>query len=82
MPRNLDHRVEVLAPVEEPQLVARVRDILERCLADNTFSWELQPDGSWRRRPAPSGGERRNAQAELLERASLHAPSPAGRGPG
>jgi polyphosphate kinase len=52
MPRNLDHRVEVLAPVEDAALQAQVRDILERCLADNTQAWELQPDGEWR----PRGG--------------------------
>ncbi|HLL53975.1 MAG TPA: polyphosphate kinase 1, partial [Myxococcaceae bacterium] len=36
MPRNLDHRVEILAPVEDPTLLGQVRDVLERCLADNT----------------------------------------------
>jgi polyphosphate kinase len=67
MPRNLDHRVEVLAPVEDPQLLAQVRDILERSLADNRHAWELDADGSWRRRGQQ--GEKRWTQGELMERA-------------
>jgi polyphosphate kinase len=67
MPRNLDHRVEILAPVEDPALLAQVRDVLERCLSDNTFAWELEADGSWRRRVVK--GEKRWCQGELMERA-------------
>ncbi len=68
MPRNLDHRVETLVPVEDAQIMAQVRDVLERCLADNTHSWEFEANGSWRRR-TPQGGEKRWAQGELMERA-------------
>jgi len=68
MPRNLDHRVEVLAPVEDPQLVAQVRDVLARCMADNTSAWELEADGTWRR--VPRVGEPRSVQLELMERAT------------
>jgi polyphosphate kinase len=67
MPRNLDNRVELLAPVEEPSLLAQVRDLLERCLADNTFAWELEADGTWRRRKVE--GRKRWSQGELMERA-------------
>jgi polyphosphate kinase len=65
MPRNLDNRVELLAPVESPDLQAELEDTLERCFADDTFAWELEADGGWRRR---SGGER-SVHAELRERA-------------
>ena len=68
MPRNLDHRVEILAPVEDPQLQGQVRDMLARCMADNTGAWELSADGSWRR--VPQAGEPRSAQRELMERAT------------
>jgi polyphosphate kinase len=64
MPRNLDTRVELLAPVESESLRAEVEDTLERCLADDTFAWDLLPDGEWRRR---SGGER-SVHAELMAR--------------
>jgi polyphosphate kinase len=65
MPRNLDNRVEMLAPVESPELQAELEDTLERCFADDTFAWELAADGSWERR---DGGER-SVHAELRERA-------------
>ena len=64
MPRNLDTRVELLAPVEAPELRAELEDTLRRCLADDTFAWELGEDG-WTRR----GGGRRSAHRELTERA-------------
>ncbi len=54
MPRNLDRRVEVLFPIEQPQLRAALRDkVLLRLLKDTVNARELQPDGSYvRRRPA------------------------------
>ncbi len=47
MPRNLDHRVEALAPVTDPELQKRLDEILEVCLDQGTPAWELGPDGSW-----------------------------------
>ena len=44
MPRNLDTRVELLAPVDDPELRAELDDTLERCLADDTNAWTLGPD--------------------------------------
>jgi polyphosphate kinase len=67
MPRNLDSRVELVAPVESPPLRDELLDVLERCLADNSNAWELDREGRWRRLD-PAGGERRNAQDELRER--------------
>jgi polyphosphate kinase len=69
MPRNLDSRVELVAPVEDPELRAELLDVLERCFADNTNSWQLGPDGRWTRTRAPEA-ERRSVQEELRE---LHA---------
>jgi polyphosphate kinase len=48
MPRNLDRRVEALVPVLEPDLQARLEEILEINLEDDTLAWELGPDGTWR----------------------------------
>jgi polyphosphate kinase len=64
MPRNLDTRVELLTPVLDEALRADVIDTLDRCFADNTNAWDLQPDGSWVRR-APDG-EPRSVQRELM----------------
>jgi polyphosphate kinase len=64
MPRNLDNRVELVTPVDDPVLRDDLLDTLERCLADDTNAWELREDGTWvRRRP---GAEPRNAQRELM----------------
>ncbi|MDC0706958.1 polyphosphate kinase 1 [Stigmatella sp. ncwal1] len=77
MPRNLDHRVEALVPVEDGQLLAQVRDLLDRSLADNTHAWELQMGGTWQRRTPQ--GEKRWAQGELMERAARMAQASSGR---
>jgi polyphosphate kinase len=65
MPRNLDSRVELLVPVEDADARAEIEDTLERCFADDTFSWELDADAKWNR----SEGRTRDAQSELMERA-------------
>ena len=49
MTRNLDHRVEVLAPVLDPALIARLEDILVVYLADNVKARAMQPDGTYQR---------------------------------
>jgi polyphosphate kinase len=47
MERNLDRRVEVVTPVEDHGLQARLARIIEVMLADDRRSWQLQPDGAW-----------------------------------
>jgi len=58
MPRNFDRRVEVVAPVDKPELQLRLQGILEVCLADNRQAWDLQPDGSYVQRDPGEHGER------------------------
>jgi polyphosphate kinase len=65
MPRNLDTRVELLAPVSDESLRADLEETIERYLADDTFGWELEPDGDWTRRT----GHTRALHRELMERA-------------
>ena len=50
MPRNLERRVELMFPVEQPDLRRRLVKILELYFADNCHSYELQPDGRYRKR--------------------------------
>ena len=50
MPRNLERRVELMFPVEQPDLSRRLVRILELYFADNCHSYELQPDGRYRKR--------------------------------
>lgn len=47
MPRNLDKRVEILFPVEDPELKDQVIHILEVQLEDNVKAHVLQPDGTY-----------------------------------
>ena len=49
MPRNLDRRVEILFPVEDPELKRRVIHILDVQLQDNVKAQQLMPDGKYRR---------------------------------
>ena len=70
MQRNLDHRVEVLVPVKDPALQDRLVDTVERCLADDTFAWDLRSDGRYERRR----GGTRSVHAELVELATSAEP--------
>jgi polyphosphate kinase len=50
MPRNLDHRVEVMFPIEDPAHVRYLRDdVLENYFKDNIQARVMQPDGSYAR---------------------------------
>jgi polyphosphate kinase len=49
MPRNLDRRVEALAPVDDPDLQFRLDEILDVVFADSTLAWELGPNRTWSR---------------------------------
>src|SRR5262249_55428771 len=49
MQRNLDRRVEVLAPVMDPMLQRRLDEIVDLLEADDALAWELDSDGNWRR---------------------------------
>lgn len=67
MPRNLDRRVEVVVPVQDPAIRQSLTASLRILLEDNCQAWDLQPDGQYiRRRPEP-GQHRRSAQMVLLE---------------
>jgi polyphosphate kinase len=71
MPRNLDSRVELVAPVEDTALKAELMDVLERCFADDASAWELDSEGRWSR--CQPDGESRSVQKELLARHSARA---------
>lgn len=64
MTRNLDHRVEILFPVESVRLRNYVRDeILLAQLQDNMRSREMQPDGSYIRLQPAEGEPIRDSHA-------------------
>jgi polyphosphate kinase len=65
MPRNLDRRVEVLTPVVDPDLQARLDEVLEVELADDVLAWTLGPDGRWTR-VSPGGSIETHARLQEL----------------
>ncbi|MGK2934067.1 MAG: polyphosphate kinase 1 [Gemmatimonadaceae bacterium] len=67
MPRNLDRRVECVAPVEDPRLQPRIKALLETCLADNRQAWELRPDGTYEQRLPGTEPERATHRALLMD---------------
>jgi polyphosphate kinase len=65
MPRNLDRRVEAMAPIEAVELQQRLDEIIDALLCDDELAWTLEGD-EWLRR---DGGVGFGAQEMLQERA-------------
>jgi polyphosphate kinase len=76
LPRNLDHRLEAVAPVEDVRLQQRLGAALDALLEDTT-AWELHADGSWKRVTPKKGDPPRSGQATLM-RAARRRRRPAG----
>lgn len=67
MPRNLNHRVEVVFPVENKSQVRFLREkILDAYLKDNTRARILQPDGSYERAKPGHEEKRFDVQSHLM----------------
>ena len=72
MPRNLDRRVEVLAPIDGARARAEINAILDSAFADTTNAWELDGAGVWTR---VSGGKKDHHvhQPAMMRRAQVRA---------
>jgi polyphosphate kinase len=68
MPRNLDRRIELLAPIEDTHCKQRLMAILDTYFEDNVKSRQLKADGSYSR-PKKGKGKRRRSQEMLYEEA-------------
>lgn len=66
MPRNLASRVECVAPVTDPELAARLEEILAVNLSDDVLAWELGPE-SWTKVPTKTGIDAHARLQELAE---------------
>jgi len=67
MPRNLNRRVELLFPIQDPELKQRIRDeILAVYLADTAKARRMMPDGSYKRLRGSSGQPGASSQDVLL----------------
>jgi polyphosphate kinase len=72
MPRNLDRRIEALTPVENARARGEIGAILDSAFSDTTNTWELGPDGDWRRREA-KGKKQHTHQDAMMRRAQVRA---------
>jgi polyphosphate kinase len=69
MERNIEHRVEVLFPLEDEKRIREIRDeLLSVYLADNVKARRMLPNGSYVRKKAGDGRKRVNSQEWLLAR--------------
>lgn len=68
--RNLDRRVEVVTPIEDPKIKVKLRDILDILLLDNRQAWELQPDGTYKQFQPEADEPERVAQKLFMEMAA------------
>src|SRR5260370_6710335 len=79
MKRNLESRVEVVAPVEDPLLRKELRTVLDIQLKPNRCQWEMQSDGVYIRTAAADAapacqqalidfGDNRQAEASKVKR--------------
>jgi polyphosphate kinase len=65
MPRNLDRRVEAVAPVAATPLKARLDEILAIELADDTLAWTLDGAGRWKKVTGDAGIDTHRRLQEL-----------------
>jgi polyphosphate kinase len=90
MSRNLETRVEILVPVQPPELQAELSRMLDLQLADRRCAWEMRSDGSYEQLRPRTPEEERGCQTAMIEfaadrhrRASRlrrrHARGPSGR---
>ena len=73
MTRNLDHRIEVLVPIESIRARQEVHAILDSALADNANAWLLGSDGSWTRATPGKSDKRHSHHAAMIRRAAERA---------
>jgi polyphosphate kinase len=73
MERNLDRRVEVLVPIEDPSLQRELLEAFEITWRDDLFTWVLGTDRRWRRLQSVNDF---SAQRELKRRAKDRSSTP------
>jgi len=67
MKRNLESRVELLTPVEAPELREELRHFLDTQITDRYNAWEMQPDGSYVQRRLPDAKPEQGCQQMMIE---------------
>ena len=78
MPRNLDRRVEILFPIQDPRLVRYLRDhVLTTYLADSAKARRLRADGTYELVKPDPGAESLDSQQWFIEHRHAVMPEPA-----
>ena len=68
MTRNLESRVEVVVPVDDPALRKDLRTVLDMQLAPNRNAWAMQPDGTYQRVTTDAAPSCQEQLIELTEK--------------
>ncbi len=66
MKRNLESRVEVLVPIDDPELQDELDEVLTTQLADRRSAWEMQSDGTYVQRRPSSDAEMIGSQERFI----------------
>ena len=66
MKRNLDRRIEAIAPIEDRKLKSQLYELLQRYINDDYFSWRMKEDGSYEKYSLDSAVNR--SQMDLIRK--------------
>jgi polyphosphate kinase len=66
MPRNLDHRIEAVVPIEDERARQELKRAFDTMISSNVHAWELKSDGNWQRVRAKKGERSRATQTLLM----------------
>jgi polyphosphate kinase len=69
MKRNLEARVEILCPIEEPELMQELRAILDTQLNDPCAAWDMKSDGSYNQRSCKKEDTPCGTHQQMIEHA-------------
>ena len=65
MKRNLDRRIEAIAPIEDCKLKSQLYELLQTYINDDYFSWMMKEDGSYEKYSLDSAVNR--SQMDLIQ---------------
>lgn len=70
MARNLDDRVELITPVDDPDLATDLVSMIDTLLMDTAGAWRLHADRAWERVRPAAGDPPFSSQQALMDRAA------------
>jgi polyphosphate kinase len=66
--RGLNERIEVMVPMQAPELVTELHTLLQTLLSDTQHCWQLQPNCQYLKRRPTDGSLPQSAQEQLMAR--------------